>query len=190
MKNFPKNKKLILLIIACSLFIVLISSKIPVEPKDILIRRTEYGVPHIKASSLHDVTLGLAYCELEDYGEWVVHALLAARGDAALVDGYTAIEYDFISQQAYQRILETYFYLDQDTRDMYEGFAAGINLFLKTFPEEFPRYTHFTFTGYDVAAASVRIVTTGSARRFLNRLREQKVWEDSIMANQEDGSNT
>jgi acyl-homoserine-lactone acylase len=189
MKNFPKNKKLIILIIACPLFIVLISSKLPAEPKDIFIRRTEYGVPHIKASSLHDVTLGLAYCELEDYGERVVHDLLAARGDAALVDGYAAIEYDFIGQQAYQRILETYFLLDQDTRDMYEGFAAGINLFLKTFPEEFPRYTHFTFTGYDVAAASVQIVTTGSARRFLNRFREQKAWKDSIMANQEDGSN-
>ncbi len=189
MKNFPKNRKLILFIIASFLNTLLISAKIPTVHEEILIRRTEYGVPHIKASSLHDVALGLAYCELEDYGERVVHALLAARGDAALVDGYDAIESDFIRQQGYQRSLETYLSLDQDTRDMYEGFAAGINLYLKTFPEELPAYTSFSFTGYDVEAATVSIATYGSARRFLNRMREQKDREDSIMAHQEDGSN-
>ncbi len=189
MKNLLKNRKLIFFIIASSLNTVMISAKTPAVLEDILIRRTEYGVPHIKASSLHDVALGLAYCELEDYGERVVQALLAARGDAALVDGYDAIESDFISQQRYQRTLETYFLLDQDTRDMYEGFAAGINLYLKTFPDELQAYTSFSFTGYDVEAATVNIVTSGSARRFLNRLSEQKAREDSIMALQEDGSN-
>jgi len=157
--------------------------------EDIAIRRTKYGVPHIKASNLHNVTLGLAWCELEDYGERVVSTLLAARGDAALVEGYEAIESDFIRQQAYQRTLETYFLLDQDTRDMYEGFAAGVNLYLKTFPDEFPRYSSFSFTGYDVAAATVRITTYGSAWRFLNQLMEQKAREDSVMALNEDGSN-
>jgi len=181
--------KLISLFITWSLFIMPVSSKTPNSYEDILIRRTEYGVPHIKASSLHDVTFGLAWCELEDYGERVVYALLAARGDAALVDGYEAIDADFIRQQGYQRTQETYFLLDQDTRDMYEGFAAGVNLYLKTFPDEFPRYSLFTFTGYDVAAATVRITTYGSANRFLNHLKEQKAREDSVMALQEDGSN-
>jgi len=181
--------KLISLFITWSLFIMPVSSKIPNSYEDILIRRTEYGVPHIKASSLHDVTFGLAWCELEDYGERVVYALLAARGDAALVDGYEAIDADFIRQQGYQRTQETYFLPDQDTRDMYEGFAAGVNLYLKTFPDEFPRYSLFTFTGYDVAAATVRITTYGSANRFLNHLKEQKAREDSVMALQEDGSN-
>ena len=47
-----------------------------------MIRRTEYGVPHIKATSLYGVTPGLGCCELDDYGERVVHALVAARVDA------------------------------------------------------------------------------------------------------------
>ena len=182
-------QKLILLFFTCSLIFMPVLSQTTNIHEDILIRRTEYGVPHIKASNLHDVTLGLAWCELEDYGERVVSALLTARGDAALVEGYEAIESDFIRQQAYQRTLETYFLLDQDTRDMYEGFAAGINLYLKRFPDEFPRYASFTFTGYDVAAATVRVTTYGSAWRFLNHLKEQKVREDSVMALNEDGSN-
>jgi len=182
-------QKLILLFFTCSLFIMPVTSMESKMHEDIAIRRTKYGVPHIKASNLHNVTLGLAWCELEDYGERVVSALLAARGDAALVEGYEAIESDFIRQQAYQRTLETYFLLDQDTRDMYEGFAAGVNLYLKTFPDEFPRYSSFSFTGYDVAAATVRITTYGSAWRFLNQLMEQKAREDSVMALSEDGSN-
>jgi acyl-homoserine-lactone acylase len=182
-------QKLILLFITWSLFITPVSSMTSNIHEDIVIRRTEYGVPHIKASSLHDVALGLAWCEVEDYGEKVVSALLAARGDAALVEGYEAIESDFIRQQGYQRTIETYFLLDQDTRDMYEGFAAGVNLYLKTFPDEFPRYSSFSFTGYDVAAATVRITTYGSAWRFLNQLMEQKAREDSVMALSEDGSN-
>jgi len=72
---------------------------------------------------------------------------------------------------------------------MYEGFAAGINLYLKTFPDEFPKYASFTFTGYDVAAATIGITTFRSARRFLNRLMEKKAREDPVMALQEDGSN-
>ena len=78
-------QKLILLFITWSLFIIPVSSITANIHEDILIRRTDYGVPHIKASSLHDVALGLAWCELEDYGERVPFALLAARGDAALV---------------------------------------------------------------------------------------------------------
>ncbi len=167
----------------------MISSKMIDVENEIVIRRTEYGVPHIKANNLYGVTLGLAWCELEDYGERVVRALLSARGDIALVEGYDAIESDYISQQSYQRTIETYFLLDQDTRDMCEGFAAGVNLYLETFPEEFPEYSPITFTGYDVAAASTWIATDGSAWRFLNRMREQKAREDSIRALGEDGSN-
>lgn len=183
-------KKQIFLFIFLLFSIIQIASESFKVDDDIVIRRTDYGVPHIKAANLHGVSLGLAWCEIEDYGEKVIEALLSARGDIALVEGYDAIDSDFINQQSYQRTVETYFLLDQDTREMYEGFAAGINLYLKTFPEEFPNFTSFTFTGYDVAAASTWIVTLSSARRFLNHLMEQKALEDSIKAMQEDGSNT
>jgi acyl-homoserine-lactone acylase len=181
--------KQFLLLFIYPFFMVPAISETPESYEDISIRRTEYGVPHIKASSLHKVALGLAWCEMEDYGERVVQALLLARGDAALVDGYDAIESDFIRQQSYQRTLETYFLLDQNTRDMFEGFAAGVNLYLNTYPEEIPRYRAFLFSGCDVAAVSNGIATPGSARHFLNRLKEQMALDDSIRAMQEDGSN-
>ena len=53
----------------------------------VLIRRTEYGVPHIKADNLKAVAFGLAWCELEDYGERVIKPLISARGDLAKVEG-------------------------------------------------------------------------------------------------------
>jgi acyl-homoserine-lactone acylase len=183
-------KNVMPIIIVCSLFILPAFSKTPGTAGDILIRRTAYGVPHIKASSLHDVALGLAYCELEDYGEKVLQALVAARGDAALLEGYDAIESDFINQQRYQRAVETYFLLDRDTREMCEGFAAGINLYLKTFPGELPGYAAFNFTGCDVVAVSTVMATSGNAKLFLDRLKEQESREDPTMATQEEGSNT
>jgi acyl-homoserine-lactone acylase len=183
-------KKETFLFITCFLLIIPVFSKTTAPKGDLLIRRTAYGVPHIKGSCLHDVALGLAYCELEDHGERVAHALLAARGDAALIEGYDAMASDFIHQQCYQRVLETYFLLDQDTRDMCEGFAAGVNLYLKTFPEEFPGYAAFTFTGYDVVAASTGMATSESARSFLDLLKAKKSREDSTMASEEEGSNT
>lgn len=182
-------KKPILFAISLLLFVYSISAKTINVPDDILIRRTEFGVPHIKASTLYGVAFGLAWCELEDYGERVVRALISAKGDLALVEGYDVIDSDFIRQQSYQRATETYFLLSQDTRDMYEGFAEGVNLYIKKFPEELPEYTGIVFTGYDVAAASTFITNPFSARRFLNRMKEQKAREDSIRAMQEDGSN-
>ncbi|UCG28374.1 MAG: penicillin acylase family protein, partial [Bacteroidales bacterium] len=183
-------KNLLLITTLFSLIIVRNPAMESDIPDDVIIRRTEYGVPHIKASDLRDVAFGLAWCELEDYGASVIRALVSARGDLALVEGYNAIESDFIRQQSYQRILETYFLLDQDTRDLCEGFAEGVNFYLQEFPGEFPEYNEFTFSGYDVAAASASIVTASSARRFLNRMKEKKALEDSIRTMRESGSNS
>ena len=65
-------------------------------------------MPHIKAENLKAVAFGLAWCELEDYGERVIRPLIDARGDLAKIDGYKAIDADFVRQISYQRTLATY----------------------------------------------------------------------------------
>ena len=158
-------------------------------PGEIKIRRTKYGVPHIKASSLKGVAFGLAYCELEDYGEKVIIPLIKARGDLARFNGYESIESDFLNQQKYRRASDTYFLLDQDTRNLLDGFADGVNYYLNKFHDEFSQYSDLHFTGYDVAAASTNIATAASARRFLRILKEKKELEDSVKIPVEAGSN-
>jgi len=157
--------------------------------EQVLIRRTEYGVPHIKGENFKAVAFGLAYAEIEDYGKRVITPLIRARGDLAKFEGYEAIDSDFIFQQSYQRTVDTYFLLNQDTRDLLGGFAEGINFYLNKFPGKFPEYKEIRFNGYDVAAASTRIATASTAWRFLNRLEEKKALEDSLAVLQEEGSN-
>ncbi|RMG25960.1 MAG: penicillin acylase family protein [Bacteroidetes bacterium] len=152
------------------------------------IRRTAYGVPHIRGANLEAVTFGLAWCELEDYGERVVRPLIAARGELAKVDGYEAIDSDFINQLAYRRTLATYMRLDEDTRSMLSGFAKGVNAYLRRYPERLPRYQGWVFSGADVAATSNFVATSYSGRSFVDRLKRQKEIRDSL-ALTEAGSN-
>ena len=57
------------------------------------------------------------------------------------------------------RAVETYRFLDRDTRDVYEGFAAGANRYIELHPEEFPAGFAPHFTGYDVLAHDVSMAT-------------------------------
>ena len=157
--------------------------------KEVTIRRTTYGVPHIRANSLKGVAFGLAWCELEDYGERVVKPLIAARGELARIEGYEAIEADLFNQLGYQRTVETYMLLDQNTRDMLEGFAMGVNYYLEKHPDEFIALSKWKFTGYDVAARSNFVSSPQNGQPFVERLKQQKAIRDSIMALEEAGSN-
>ncbi|MDX1408514.1 MAG: penicillin acylase family protein, partial [Saprospiraceae bacterium] len=152
------------------------------------IRRTSYGVPHVLAENLRAAAFGLAWCEMEDYGERVIRPLVAARGDLALVDGYEAIEQDFVRQLSFARTLETYGQLDRRTRDLLEGFAAGVNYFLQKHPEQFPGLSNWRFTGVDVAAVTTSVITSAHGTRFRQRLMRQKAVRDSLAMTGE-GSN-
>lgn len=156
--------------------------------KQVQIRRTQYGVPHILAPSLRGAAFGLAYCELEDYGERVIRPLVSARGDLAVLDGYAAIESDLINQQGYERAAATYHLLDHETREMMEGFAQGINFYLRQYPDAFPVYKDWTFTGYDVAALTTGVVTEANGRRFVERLKREKAERELQLT--EAGSNS
>ena len=79
--------------------------------------------------------------QLEDYGTRLVVNLLRGRGELATVFGHDSIESDFSFQQTHQRVLETYQLLNQDTRDLCEGFAAGTNRYVAAHPDQFAGWT-------------------------------------------------
>ena len=131
--------------------------------RQVEIIRTDYGVPHIQGDNLKAMAFGMAWCQMEDYGARVAESLVAARGIASKVFANSElIESDFWRKRSYNRAVETYHQLHQDTRDVLEGFAAGVTAYMKSHPDEFVEWPVLVFTGHDVSA-----LTTGSPNRSL-----------------------
>ena len=134
------------------------------------IRRTTHGVPHIAAQNLKAAAYALAWVQLEDHGPRVAMGLLRSRGEMGRWFGRDSMDGDFLAQRAYRIAVERYPQLDAETRDVYEGFAAGANRYVALHPEEFPAGFAPAFTGYDVAARDVSVASPAQARQVVARL--------------------
>ncbi|HET6681888.1 MAG TPA: penicillin acylase family protein [Gemmatimonadaceae bacterium] len=138
--------------------------------RQVEIIRTTHGVPHIQAENLRAAAYALAWVQLEDHGPRVAMGLLRARGEMARWFGHDSIDGDFSAQRAHAIAVERYPLLERDTRDVYEGFAAGANRYIELHPEEFPDGFVPRFTGYDIAARDVNLNRASQARAFLARI--------------------
>src|SRR5215216_2283530 len=69
--------------------------------RQVEIRRTTYGIPHIRAENLRAANYALAYVQLEDYGSRVAMGLLRARGEMGRWFGRDSIDGDFGAQREY-----------------------------------------------------------------------------------------
>lgn len=135
--------------------------------KQVEIRRTAYGVPHIKADTLEACAFGFGYCQAEDHLLNIMHSILRARGELAKnFGGEDNVETDFWNRQyeVQKRAIATYHRLDPDFRSMLEGFAAGLNYYVSLHRDELPDWVP-TVNGHDVAAHGL----TGVARFAFNR---------------------
>lgn len=122
------------------------------------IRRTSYGVPHIKAPTLKAVAFGFAYCQAEDHMESIARLYISARGESAKVFGGEGnLRSDLRNRQfrVYERSVETYHRLDADYRSMVEGYAEGLNHYIALHRDELPDWVQ-PFTPHDVVAHSMR----------------------------------
>src|ERR1043166_5785353 len=104
--------------------------------RDVLVRRTAHGVPHITASTFAGIGYGEAWVQIEDYGPQVALSLLRARGEMGKYFGKDSMRSDFSGRLAHERAVEVYGQVDRDTRSIYEGFAAGINRYIELRSEE------------------------------------------------------
>src|SRR5687767_3616933 len=117
--------------------------------------RTANGVPHIRADNLRAAGYALAWVMSEDYGPRTGIRLVGARGELSRLEGRGRLEADFTNLRARSRAIATYHLLDPETRDVYDGFAAGINRYVELHPAAFPVGMPFDFTGYDVATLDI-----------------------------------
>lgn len=156
--------------------------------------RTAHGVPHIRAENLRAAGYALAWLQSEDYGPQTAMEVLEASGRWASVAGYERVESDFIVQRQRERSVKNYRLLSKDVRDVYEGFAAGVNRYVELHPEDFPAEMPGDFTGFDVAATEIIPPSIRKIRSFLNRLNppanpERRQPDTSEGEGPDDGSN-
>lgn len=139
--------------------------------RDVEIIRTEHGVPHIRATTLRAGAYGLAWVMSEDHGPRTAMTILRASAGMSRVFGRDSIESDFSAWRDRERAVENYHRLEEATRDVYEGFAEGLNRFIELHPEEFPPGMP-RFSGYDVAAQDIGGVSGGALRGYQRRLEQ------------------
>ncbi|NOT47457.1 MAG: penicillin acylase family protein, partial [Acidobacteria bacterium] len=160
------------------------------------VMRTAHGVPHIRAENLRAAGYALAWLQCEDYGTATPTEILEASGRAAAVAGYKKIESDFTVRRYRGPIEKNFRLLSRETRDVYEGFAAGVNRYIGLYPEKFPARMPADFTGVDVAATEIAPPSVRKIRAFIARLNppsgerpaQNEVSEGEIAAGDE-GSN-
>ena len=149
---------------------VLVSAAPPQPDTDTpLIRRTEFGVPHITATNFRGIGIGLGYAQTEDYGVRVVLGLLRDKAWMGRTFGKDSVGSDFAAQLVQQRVQDTYHLLDADTRAMYEGFAEGVNRYIRAHGNTLPSWAKPVFTGHDVAAGDIGTANITTAQRLVLR---------------------
>jgi acyl-homoserine-lactone acylase len=137
--------------------------------RQVEIRRTAHGVPHIKAENFAALGYADAWVQSEDYGPTVVYSILRARGEMGRWFGRDSARGDFNGRLARERAAQVYTQVDRDTRDIYEGFAAGLNRYVELHASEFPAGFDPKFNGYDVLAKDVEVPQLNEANAFLAR---------------------
>lgn len=123
--------------------------------REVEIVRTAHGVPHIRAQSLRAAGYALGWLQCEDYGAVTPNRLWATRGTTARRLGRPALDADFNALLERERAVATYHLLEPETRDFYDGFAAGVNRYLALHAAEFDPAHPADFSGYDVAALNI-----------------------------------
>ncbi|HSW30964.1 MAG TPA: penicillin acylase family protein [Longimicrobiales bacterium] len=136
--------------------------------------RTEYGIPHIYAQDLQAMGFGLAWVELEDYGEVIALNMVRARGEYGLYTGRDSIGGDFGAREDYAYAVTTWPLLRAETRAVYEGFAAGVRHYVRLHRTEFPAWIEPVWTGLDAHAREVEGFGGGSAAGFIRTLQRAR----------------
>ncbi|HSG47431.1 MAG TPA: penicillin acylase family protein, partial [Longimicrobiales bacterium] len=132
--------------------------------------RTEYGVPHVFADDVEAMGFALGWLQSEDHGDVAAVNLVKGRGEYARYVGYDSIDGDFEARETYARAVETWHRLLPETRAVYEGFAAGVNHYVRLHREEFPDWLVPDFTGIDAHAREIQSWSRGDARAFVRAL--------------------
>lgn len=151
--------------------------------------RTAHGVPHIRAENLRAAGYALAWVMQEDYGTRVAFNLVRSSGRMGRLHGRDSVEYDVVSYRARRQAIANWHRLDQATRDVYLGFAAGVNRYVALHADQFPAGFPTDFTGHDVFTLDQGQPSGAKARAFVRRLEQADAPALVDVAHPDEGSN-
>lgn len=149
-------------------------------PSRVEIRRTAHGVPHILAQDLGAMGYGLAWAQLEDHGERIVLNLVRARGELARLYGRDSLEADFAWRPLHDRAVATWDSLDADVHAVMTGWAAAVNRWLETHPDDFQGWALTPFTPQDAAALWGDETVDPATSEFRRGLARHRARADSL----------
>lgn len=124
---------------------------------DTIIKRDEWGVPHIFGKRNVDAAFGIGYAHSEDDFATIQEVLIATRGHLAAVKGERAAVTDYLVNlmgvwETVNRRYESD--LSPEVREVIEAYADGVNYYAALHPEEVIAGT-LPVTGKDIAAGFV-----------------------------------
>lgn len=117
----------------------------------ITIIRDDYGVPHIYGKTDADAVFGLLYAQCEDDFNRVEQNYIWAIGRLAEVEGEDALYSDLRAKlfMTEEEAIANYEKSPEWLKKLCDAFADGINYYLETHPEVYPKLlTHFFFLFY------------------------------------------
>lgn len=129
----------------------------------VTIVRNDYGIPHVYAATTYDLFRGFGYAVAQDRLFQMEMSRRAAQGTVAEVLGaeYLALDKDTRTGASPDSIKEQIAGLPQEDRDVFDGYAAGMNEWLdavaanpgQLLPKQFTDYgfTPSRWSAYDVA---------------------------------------
>lgn len=133
--------------------------------------RTAYGVPHVLAPDFESFGFAMGWLQSEDYGDVAARSLVRGRGHYGRFLGHDSIDDDFSAREIHRRAEETLDLVDEATRQVYAGFAAGVNYYVRLHREDFPTWMPTDFGAVDAHALEVQSWSRGDAASFVRARR-------------------
>jgi len=116
--------------------------------------RDGFGVPHIYGATDADTAFGVAVAHAEDDFFTLQDVVAMARGRYGAIAGEDGAKIDYVYHliDARGTAEREYPRLPQDTRALFEAYAAGLNHYAEEHPDEVKLANLFPVAGIDVAA--------------------------------------
>jgi acyl-homoserine-lactone acylase len=141
--------------------------------REVEIRRTLFGVPHILGENLGAAAFGLAWVMMEDYRQRVPELILRSNGRWGLAMGQEAAQGDFAGRMAHDLAIETHDLLPPDVQEVLAGFAAGVNHYIEMHGDQLPDWAEPEFSAQDIAARDLAVWSESGARQV--RARSERI---------------
>ena len=122
--------------------------RLPGLSAPVLVRRDEYGIPHIQAANMDDLLEAQGFVVAQDRLWQMDMARRAAAGELAELLGPGVVEHDKLQRviqirPAAEHLTAT---MPEDQRRLFEAFARGVNAFIAAHQETLP--AEFRLLGY------------------------------------------